>query len=247
VASTNGFTPEQINTILFDLDGTLRYSQPTFYQAFFNVAFRLGAPDTPGGRWRMMHWLHYYWAQSPALMADIRTYPDHESFWINHARLALLELGCTTEEAGQLAPGVYQEMEAAYRPGDWVPPDVPETLEALKKAGYHLAVVSNRNKPYQEQLESLGLAGYFEFSLAAGEVDSWKPDPGIFLHAIQRLGVQPCQVVYVGDNYYADVLGAQRAGLYAVLLDSDQLFPEAECKVISQFGALRGLLTKDNR
>jgi putative hydrolase of the HAD superfamily len=241
LVSTNGFKPEGINTILFDLDGTLRYSQPTFYQAFFNIAFRLGAPDTPQGRRRMMHWLHRYWAQSTELLADIRAYPDHESFWTNHARLALLETGCTTEDADRLAPAVYREMEAEYRPGDWVPPEVPETLAALKSAGYHLAVVSNRNKPYQEQLEMLGLADFFEFSLAAGEVDSWKPDPEIFRHAVKRLGIQPCQAVYVGDNYYADVVGAQRAGLCAVLLDKDQLFPEADCKVIPNFRALKRL------
>jgi len=241
LAPTNGFKPEQINTILFDLDGTLRYSQPTFYQAFFNIAFRLGAPDSPEGRRRMMYWLHSYWAQSPELLADIRANPDHEGFWTNHARLALLEMGCSRAKAKKMATEVYREMEAEYRPGDWVPPDVPETLAALKAAGYHLAVVSNRNKPYQEQLEALGLAGYFEFSLAAGEVDSWKPDPGIFLRAVERLGVEPCQAVYVGDNYFADVVGAQRAGLYAVLLDKDQLFPEADCKVIPDISALRRL------
>lgn len=246
MTSTNGFKPEQINTILFDLDGTLRFSQPTFYQAFFDVAFRLGVPDLPEGRRRMMQWLHYYWAQSSAMMADNRKYPDHEGFWTNHARLALLEMGCTPYKAKKLAPSVYQEMEAEYHPGDWVPPEVPETLRLLKEAGYQLAVVSNRNKPYQELLDTLGLAGYFEFSLAAGEVDSWKPDPGIFLRAVERLGIEPAQAVYVGDNYYADVVGAQRAGLYAILLDSQQLFPQAECKVIEKFGALPRLLEKKN-
>jgi FMN phosphatase YigB (HAD superfamily) len=45
----------------------------------------------------------------------------------------------------------------------------------------------------------------------------------------------------VGDNYYADVIGAQRAGLPAVLVDAEDIFPEADCSVINEIGQLTGL------
>ena len=78
----------------------------------------------------------------------------------------------------------------------------------------------------------MGLATYFEFALAAGEVNSWKPDEVIFQYALERAGTCPECTMYVGDNYYADIVGAQRAGLQAVLLDPEGVFPDAECPVI---------------
>jgi putative hydrolase of the HAD superfamily len=133
-------------------------------------------------------------------------------------------------------------MSAEYQPQEWVPPDVIDTLRALSEAGLRLAVVSNRNQPCKDELARLGLLEYLEFSLTSGEVSSWKPDPTIFKFALQRMELQPQAAVYVGDNYYADVVGANRAGLQPILIDPDGLFPEAECPVISTIGDLCGFL-----
>ena len=67
-----------------------------------------------------------------------------------------------------------------------------------------MGVVSNRDKPYWEELVTFNLCPFFEFSLAAGEVQSWKPDAGIFQAALDRIGSLAEQTVYVGDNYFAD-------------------------------------------
>lgn len=236
----------RIQAVLFDLDGTLRHSRPSFYDTFFQAAIDLAAPDTPDGRLRAKRWLHYYWAQSPELLDDLQTYEEQqEEFWTNHYYQALLNFGCSQEQASSLAPPVYEYMAEDFIPNDWVSPDVPPTLEALKGAGIRLAVVSNRTKSYQEQLDAMGLAGYFEFSLAAGELDTWKPEPEIFYHAIRRMDVTPERTIYVGDNYYADVIGAERAGIHPVLLDPEGLFPEAACSVISSLGVLKDILEKN--
>jgi putative hydrolase of the HAD superfamily len=123
---------------------------------------------------------------------------------------------------------------------DYVLPETVETLQTLQEAGFRLAVVSNRTQPFQEMVDELGLASYFEFALAAGEVNSYKPDVKIFQHALQRVDGCPACTLYVGDNYYADVLGAQRAGLRPVLLDPEGIFPEARCPVINSLQELQG-------
>ena len=227
-----------ITTILFDLDGTLRHNRPSFVESLISRAVQLGAPDSKEHRRRATRWLHYYWAQSSELLADRQVYQDEDIFWTNHAHLFLINLGCSPALAEDAAPEVYNYYQDEYRPEDWVPPDVPETLEALKNAGYTLGVVSNRSHSFQEQIETLGLDGYFECAVAAGEVNSWKPDPVIFQCALQELGVQPDETKYVGDNYFADVVGAQRAGLQPILIDPDGLFPEAKCPVIHTLGDL---------
>jgi FMN phosphatase YigB (HAD superfamily) len=46
----------------------------------------------------------------------------------------------------------------------------------------------------------------------------------------------------VGDNYFADVVGARRAGLTPVLFDPDEIFPEADCIVIKSFDELNSAI-----
>jgi putative hydrolase of the HAD superfamily len=229
---------DSITTILFDLDGTLRHSRPSFAETFISRAVQLGAPNSEEYHRRATRWLHYYWAQSTDLLADRQVYQDEETFWTNHTRLFLINLGSTPEQAQNLAPELYRYYVNDFDPEDWVPPDVPETLQTLEVAGYKLGVVSNRSQSYHEQLEDLRLDGYFQCAIAAGEVNSWKPDPMIFQYALDELDSQPEKTVYVGDNYYADVVGAQRAGLQPILVDPQSLFPEAGCQVIRSVGEL---------
>src|SRR5512145_340717 len=88
-------TPNGIQAILFDLDGTLRYHRPSSAHVFYNQAVRLGAPDDPDQRLKATRWTHYYWAQSAELMEDLKAFGEkEEAFWTNYARLHLLAFGC---------------------------------------------------------------------------------------------------------------------------------------------------------
>lgn len=237
---TNG-----IECIFFDLDGTLRHSRPTFNQALIEFCRQAGLPVAEESRRQALRWLHRYWAQSSELLADLETFNEHRDlFWTNHARLHLIASGCPSNQADNLATALFNYMENSYHPEDWVPDEVPECLGKLLERGFRLAVVSNRSQSYLEQLESLGLHTYFEFTLAAGEVNSWKPDSQIFLHALKQMGAEPSQALYVGDNYYADVIGARSAGLEALLLDPEQIFSDVDCATIRTLAQLPGFLEK---
>ena len=242
-------SPNGITAVLFDLDGTLRHNRPSYNQTLFDYAVQLGAPDSPERRRNALRWVHYYWAQSPEMLQDQETYGGlSDEFWSYYSCLTLINFGCPEAQAQALAPQVQQFMSNDYHPVDHVPPDAWETLESLREAGFPLGVASNRSKPYGEQMAALGLEPFFQFALAAGELNTWKPEPGIFLHAVELLGVQAGQTIYVGDNYFADILGAANAGLRPVLLDPEGLFPEAECPVIRSLGgAGRGCLVRNHR
>lgn len=242
------FNSTQIHAILFDLDGTLRHNIPSSNHTFFDFAAELGVADSPERRRQTIRWVHYYWAQSPELMADLQIYTSlSEEFWIYYCERTLLVFGCSKEQAAELAPVISKRMDSDYTPLDHVPPEVHRTLRALRDAGLQLAVVSNRGNSFDEQLAQLELSQYFEFALAAGVVDLWKPEAGIFLHAVERLGVQPNEAMYVGDNYFADVVGARNAGLQPVLIDPEGIFDSAEneigeCPVIREMCELLPLL-----
>ena len=237
------FSPNGIQAILFDLDGTLRHNRPTSTQVFLDLAVSLGLSDSPEKRRQAIRWTHYYWAQSPEMLADVERFRgEQELFWTNYAVLHLIAFDCPPEEAARLAPLIHASMKNLEQAEDWVPPDVPETLRQLQAAGFRLAVLSNRTNPCGEYLGELGIKDFFDLALVAGELACWKPEPAIFHQALDRLGVAAGEAVYVGDNYYADVLGAERAGLWPVLIDPDGLFPEADCPSIGTIGELPQVL-----
>jgi putative hydrolase of the HAD superfamily len=92
--------------------------------------------------------------------------------------------------------------------------DVVPALERLRSR-YRLLSLSNGNA----DLDCIGLAGYFEYSLCAREAGAAKPDPRIFEAMLAHAALAPQQVVYVGDDPRADVDGARSAGLHAVWVD----------------------------
>jgi HAD superfamily hydrolase (TIGR01549 family) len=232
-------SPNGIQAIFFDLDGTLRHNLPSGGEVFADYASQLGLKISREDRLHAMRWEHYYWAISTELKADKEIYhEENQEFWQNYCRRQLAALGASNGQVEEFAPKVSQYMNESYHPKSIVPEDVLQVLPQLRQAGYSMAVVSNREKPYQQEIETLGIASYFVFCMAGGEVDARKPEPDIFYHACKRLDVKPSQAMYVGDNYFADVIGARRAGLQPVLYDPRGIFPDAGCPILSSFGQL---------
>jgi putative hydrolase of the HAD superfamily len=177
------------------------------------------------------------------MFEDMERFGDLDGeFWLQYGIRYLQSLTVSEERAKKLAPRLVALMEAEYNPENTVYPCVPETLGTLKEAGFTLGLVSNRSKPCQEECQELGLLGFFDFAYVAAEVDAWKPDPHIFDRALELSASIPERVIYVGDNYYADILGAKNAGLQPVLLDEKGVFPDAGCVVIERLGELVDLL-----
>jgi len=235
--------PNHINAIFFDLDGTLRHSIPSGGDVFSEYAASLGLSCTDEDRVRAMRWEHQYWASSTDLRDDLLAHSaDTENFWIEYSRRRLLALGASPEWAGEVAARASAHMGEMYKPDSVVPVDVRRTLPLLREAGYILAVISNRDQPFRTLLDAHGLSEFFPYSLAGGEVDIYKPEPGIFEHALKQLNVSAPETVYVGDNYYADIVGARRAGLEAVLYDPNRIFPEADCVTIRSFDELLAVI-----
>ena len=235
--------PNGVKAIFFDLDGTLRHSVPAGGDVFTDYVRTLGFPVSQEDRLRAMRWEHLYWANSMDLRDDLLAHSgETEKFWIEYSRRRLVALGTSPALAREFAPRVSAHMGTEYRPESIVPDEVRSTLDALKQAGYILAVLSNRNDSFVDLLNEHKIGEFFDFSIAAGEVQVWKPDPGLFEHALKRAGVSAQQAIYVGDNYFADVVGSRSAGLTPVLLDPLGIFPEADCLIIKTFDELKSIL-----
>lgn len=231
-----------MRAVLFDLDGTLRHSQPDSFQAFLDYLAELGHTPSAAEIQAGQRWVHYYWAIAPELIQDLTELGHNTpSFWRRQTERQLMALN-VSGDVPTLAQTIHASFETRYQPLHHVPPDVPATLIHLRQAGYRLGLVSNRKEALDDLVAEIGLTPYFDFVLSAGQINSWKPDPRIFQHALTLVQCQPHEVVYVGDNYYADIEGARRAGLAPVLIDPLNLFPDPGCPVIHTIDQLSQLL-----
>jgi putative hydrolase of the HAD superfamily len=231
-----------INAIFYDLDGTLRFNDPPWRDIFADEAARRGVPIGAEGRLRTARWEHYYFSGSDEIQMDRIAFPNSEAFWLNYGRRQLVALGASPDLAEKLALPLREYMNKNHHSTDTLMPGVQHALTTLKKTGIILGVISNRDTPYLEYLQQIGLADYFDFSLAAGEVQSWKPDKAIFEHALRMVGVAAEETVYVGDNYFADVVGARNAGMKPILIDTHGVFDQPDCPVVASHLQLLELL-----
>lgn len=80
-----------------------------------------------------------------------------------------------------------------------------------------LAVVSNFFLPGwpKKFLDQLGLGVHFQFVIDSAEVCSKKPDDLIYIKALQKTGVSPEQITFVGDDYHRDVVRPRQFGMKA--------------------------------
>ena len=235
--------PNGIKAVFFDLDGTLRHSVPSGGEVFTDYVITLGLRVNEESRLRALRWEHLYWANSEDLRDDLLAHSfDTERFWIEYSRRRLIALGASPQWAREYAAKTSVHMGEFYKPESIIPEDVRRALPQLKEAGYILGVISNRDKPFQDVLQDHGISEFFDFSLAAGEINIFKPEPGVFEHALQQVNVAPKETVYVGDNYYADVVGARRAGLQPILYDPLGVFPDPDCTIIKSFDELNSAI-----
>ena len=111
--------------------------------------------------------------------------------------------------ADELTDWFFEYRDSADRLFD----DVEETLDRLD--GLVLGVITSGTTNRQKTK----IGDRFSFWLAADQVGVRKPDPRIFRMAAAAADCHPRELVHVGDEIEADVLGAKRAGVRAVLLD----------------------------
>jgi putative hydrolase of the HAD superfamily len=104
-----------------------------------------------------------------------------------------------------------------------------DVLEHLKSKGKQLHIITNGFYEVQEiKMRESGLAPFFEHIIISEVVGVNKPDPKVFLFAMQKAGVNPGETVMVGDNLEADIIGARGAGMDQVFFNPKPLVHSEE-------------------
>lgn len=101
-------------------------------------------------------------------------------------------------------------------------PQVQAVLDQLRPH-YRMAAVTDAQSAYAvPELRAVGLLEYFDPVIVSGDYGYRKPDTRLFQQALKQLQVQPEQALFVGNDMYRDVFGAQQVGMKAIFFSSNQ-------------------------
>ena len=189
----------KIDTVIFDLDGTLVDSQPAALGATIEALslyeVRVTAEDLRevfgGGARRLVgHFLERDFGEGRA--------------------------GEVLEEVVNLRSRLQLDLtgEVVLLAG------VRELLDSLKESGFKLAVATMSSRVVVNSvLDYHGIRNYFDATFSVDDVSRIKPDPEILTKAIERLGRRVDSAIYVGDSSH-DLEAATDLGMSFILVDS---------------------------
>lgn len=155
------------------------------------------------------------------------------AFWNSYYIKAMTEAdgNQSAERLENAANALYDRYQ---HPEQWqIYPEVPEMLRAVQALGLRQGIISDWGTDLIPLLHAHGISDHVEFVVASATVRAAKPHPDIFHYALSRADLQASEVLYIGDSYISDVLGARTAGIRAVLIDREQRAPKVDCPVVT--------------
>lgn len=235
--------------VLFDMGGVLAESAERYDEEGFSKSFPEGIPEPERLDWFMA-------MSQDCLRRYLALKPPRPPFDTAPVIVEWLERhGMSTDEE---TVERWRRLLAQWE----VRPLYPHTrgaLEELHAMGLRLGVVSNvmsRGDHHRELFREGGILRLFDVIVYSSEFGTTKPDPSIFRHALERMGVEPGDAWYVGDKPQRDICGAHAAGMTAVLVDSEhggrvsdapENVPDLRIRDISELpGVVEALKDKDH-
>lgn len=209
----------QLEAVIFDLGGTLIFFDGNWGDVVMQGDLRLLQAVQAAG-------MHVNERTFPTrFRSQLQDYYiERETEFIEYTtayilRQVLAEYGYLSvpdEVVRDVLAAMYTVTQSYWKPD----PDAHATLEALQKRGYRLGLISNAgdDADVQRLLDQAELRTYFETILTSAAVGIRKPNPNIFWTALNHIKTHPSKAAMVGDTLGADILGAQNAGLFSILV-----------------------------
>lgn len=208
--------------VLFDAGDTLLAPRESFGAVYARVLATLGVELTASD---LEQGLRGCWSDTNgAIEPGVDRYamdPGGESaYWLRFVEGTLARTPGAPRDTALAARAVGPLRKAFRDPASWrVFDDVVPVLEALRRAGARLAVVSNWDSGLPALLDRLGLASWFDAIVVSHLEGMEKPRPELFLRAVARLRGTPGEALHVGDMPELDEAGARAAGIASVIVD----------------------------
>ena len=219
-----------------------------------------GTIDSNGLHWAEVIWLAYETLQVPvskevfreAYVYGERTLGKNPIVQPHHTFLDMLRLKCDLQiqwlqQEGHLPVSIQPAMQLA----DWCYAYARQAIDRARPilrqlaARYPLVLVSNFYGNIESVLHDFALDGLFGSIVESAVVGVRKPNPAIFQMGVDRLGMQPEEVVVIGDSYDKDIVPATQIGCQTIWLKSIGWAPyrgdETADAVLADFQELKAI------
>lgn len=187
--------PLHVKAVVIDLDGTLLHTAPDLADAAQRMAAELKLPPIDEATVKTYIGNGVSRLVKRVLTRDMQAEPDIDLF---DRALPVFEK--------HYLEGVSRQSHPFH--------GVPEGLVALKASGYRLGCITNKAEKFTlPLLKDTGFASFFEIILSGDLLPKKKPDPMPLLHACEKLGIRPDEMLLIGDSLN-DVQAARAAGCH---------------------------------
>ena len=220
---------EKIETVMFDFVDTLAYEVKEDYVNYYSVLKELGYTteqlEFKKGYDKTRNWLL-------AEREDGRIWTEETRRDFVRMILKNLKLEASDEIINKVIDIFPYKVEfKAFK-------DTEPTLSHLRQKKFKLAICSNisSERNLMIYLKSSNLEKYFDALVASGTVGYEKPDPRIFKIASRLSMTKPERMIHIGDLYEYDYVGAESAGMRALLIDRNGRYKDKKFNRITQLG-----------
>jgi putative hydrolase of the HAD superfamily len=186
-----------VRAVIFDLWNTIaEWPHERWEEVRLQLAERLGlTPEEFDSRWY----------GELAAVRETRPFAD-----------VLAQLDVTPDAAGEVVSLRREVTQQGLVPV----PGAVETITALRERGLKIGLITVCSEDVPLVWEETSFHGLFDAEVFSATCGLRKPDPRIYRLALDRLGVEPEEAVFVGDGANDELAGAERVGMRAVGVDS---------------------------
>lgn len=216
--------------VFLDAFKTLIDLQPSYPGAFAGVCRHFGYQVSEADVTRVLPAIERQMEETLRRQTDFRCSPEELGRRWSALNKAIFQAVGVEGDARALSV----EMERRFNTGAYTRPyqDALPTLEALRREGFHLGVISNGTEGVAYCLDLAGVSERVDFVLVSALVGWEKPAPEIFTLGLKAVDLRPEEVVFVGDHYWADIQGARAVGMQAVMIDRKGRSAQADCLIV---------------
>lgn len=201
--------------LLLDVSGTILY-KPVLFDKISEVLSDFG--------WSVeKHTIRYH----HKLLSEAIHFPDRtdETFYKNFNSELLFSLGIVPDE---------KILQALFKACSYLPWEKFDDTDALLQVDVPMGIVSNFNTTLEEKLTHF-FGPIFTDVFVSETIGMSKPSIEFYQFALDKIGIQPNEIVYVGDSFKLDYKPAVELGITTFIIDRDGFYPKNDTVIHSLF------------
>jgi HAD superfamily hydrolase (TIGR01549 family) len=159
----------------------------------------------------------YYFSQSAPPLKNTDSLEDKTAYYSRYPQFICDEAAIELSSEQQMT--VLKEVLSRFSARLRLYPDSLSTVEILKNRGLITGVITNADSRAVKMIADSAVGSLMDIVVTSEEAKAEKPEVAIFRKALTSTGIRSEESIFCGDQYHNDIVGANNAGMKAVLID----------------------------